>query len=173
MSWEPELEELRRRRELAEQMGGAEKVARQHSRGKLDARARIAALVDAGSFREIGKIAGRGSYDDNGELTDLAPANYIFGRADIDGRPVVVTADDFTVRGGAADAAIWEKMVWAERAAHELRVPLVRLVDGTGGGGSVKTLDSSAVIALLGRPLIPAPDAVRATAQSLLAHGVL
>src|SRR5205085_12106197 len=51
-------------------------------------------------------------------------------------------ADDFTVRGGAADAAIWEKMVWAERAAHELRVPLVRLVDGTGGGGSVKTLET-------------------------------
>ena len=49
--------------------------------------------------------------------------------------------DDFTVRGGAADAAIWEKVVWAERAAHELRVPLVRLVDGTGGGGSVKTLE--------------------------------
>ena len=98
MSWEPELEELRRRRELAEQMGGAEKVARQHSRGKLDARARIAALVDPGSFREIGKIAGRGSYDESGEPTDRTPANYIFGRANIDGRPVVVTADDFTVR---------------------------------------------------------------------------
>ena len=61
MSWEPELEELRRRRELAEQMGGPEKVARQHGRGKLDARARIAALVDPGSFREIGKIAGKGT----------------------------------------------------------------------------------------------------------------
>ncbi len=52
---------------------------------------------------------------------------------------MVVQGDDFTVRGGAADAAIWEKMVWAEQAAHELRLPLVRLVDGTGGGGSVKT----------------------------------
>ena len=50
--------------------------------------------------------------------------------------------DDFTVRGGAADAAIWQKMVWAERAAHDLRQPLVRLVDGTGGGGSVKTLET-------------------------------
>ena len=63
MSWEAEIEELRRREALTEQMGGAEKVARQHSRGKLDARARIAGLVDAGSFREIGKIAGKGSYD--------------------------------------------------------------------------------------------------------------
>ena len=39
--------------------------------------------------------------------------------------------------------------------------------------GSIKTLDSSAVIALLGRPLIPAPEAVRATAQSLMAHGIV
>jgi len=142
MSWEPELDELRRRRELAEQMGGAEKVARQHGRGKMDARQRIAALVDAGSFREIGKIAGKGSYDDAGELIDLAPANYIFGRADIEGRPVVITADDFTVRGGAADASIHRKMMQAEAMAHTLGLPLIRMIDGTGGGGSVKTLET-------------------------------
>ena len=70
------------------------------------------------------------------------PANMLVGRGRIDGRGVVVQGDDFTVRGGAADAAIWQKMVWAERAAHELRQPLVRLVDGTGGGGSVKTLET-------------------------------
>jgi acetyl-CoA carboxylase carboxyltransferase component len=52
-----------------------------------------------------------------------------------------VQGDDFTVRGGAADAAIWQKMVYAERMAHDLRIPLVRLVDGTGGGGSVKSLE--------------------------------
>ena len=51
-------------------------------------------------------------------------------------------ADDFTVRGGAADAAIWQKMVYAEQMAAELRLPLVRLVDGTGGGGSVKSLET-------------------------------
>ena len=50
-------------------------------------------------------------------------------------------ADDFTIRGGAADAAIWQKMVHAERMAHDLRLPLARLVDGTGGGGSVKSLE--------------------------------
>ena len=63
----------------------------------------------------------------------------MIGRGRIDGRPVVVGGDDFTVRGGAADAAIWEKQVMAEQMANELRLPLVRLVDGTGGGGSVKT----------------------------------
>ena len=142
MSWEPELEQLRRRRELAERMGGPEKVARQHARGKLDARARIAALVDAGSFREIGKIAGKGTYGPDGELTDFTSANYIFGRGDIDGRPAVITADDFTVRGGAADASIHRKMMQAEAMAHTLGLPLVRMIDGTGGGGSVKTLET-------------------------------
>jgi propionyl-CoA carboxylase beta chain len=141
MTWKPEIEELRRRRKLAEQMGGPEKVARQHSRGKLDARARIKGLVDPGSFREIGKIAGKGSYDEAGDLADLAPSNLIFGRADIEGRPVVASADDFTVRGGAADAAIRRKFEQCEAMANSLRIPLIRMIDGTGGGGSVKTLE--------------------------------
>ena len=141
MGWEAELEELRRREALAEQMGGPDKVARQHGRGKMDARARLAALVDTGSFREIGKIAGRGSYGPDGELDDLAASNFIFGRANIDGRPVVASADDFTVRGGAADAALHRKFVQCEAMAHEYRLPLIRMIDGTGGGGSVKTLE--------------------------------
>ena len=61
MTWKPELEELAERQRLAEKMGGEEKVSRQHGRGKLDARARIAGIVDEDSFREIGKIAGRGT----------------------------------------------------------------------------------------------------------------
>ena len=119
LAWKSEIEELRKRRKLAEQMGGPEKVARQHSRGKLDARARIKGLVDPGSFREIGKIAGKGRYDENGDLLDLAPSNLIFGRANIEGRPVVASADDFTVRGGAADAALHRKFVQCEAMAHE------------------------------------------------------
>ena len=54
---------------------------------------------------------------------------------------MALQGDDFTIRGGAADAAIWEKAIYAERLAHDLRIPLVRLVDGTGGGGSVKSLE--------------------------------
>jgi hypothetical protein len=138
MSWKNEVAELRRRRKLAEQMGGQEKVARQHARGKLDARARIKGLVDPGSFREIGKIAGKGSYGPDGELLDLAPSNLVFGRANIEGRPVVASADDFTVRGGAptrrSTASSWP----AEQMAHTLKIPLIRMIDGTGGGGSVK-----------------------------------
>src|SRR3954464_7315975 len=121
-------------------MGGEERVARQHSSGRLTVRERIERLFDEGSFRETGALAGRGSYED-GELTDFLPANCVGGRGRIEGRPAVVQGDDFTVRGGAADAAIWQKMVYAERLAQELRMPLVRLVDGTGGGGSVKSLE--------------------------------
>ncbi|MDP9102748.1 MAG: methylmalonyl-CoA carboxyltransferase, partial [Pseudomonadota bacterium] len=59
MSWEAEIEELRRREALAEGMGGEERVARQHSFGKLTVRERIDALIDPGSLHETGKIAGR------------------------------------------------------------------------------------------------------------------
>ncbi len=141
MSWEPELEELRRREELARRMGGEASVARQRERGKLTVRERIELLVDPGSWRETGMLAGRAVYGDDGGLRDFTPTNFVVGQGRVDGRRVVVQGDDFTVRGGAADAAIWEKYVWPEQAAAELRLPLVRLVDGTGGGGSVKSLE--------------------------------
>ena len=150
MSWAKELEELREREALAEQMGGEAKVARQHSRGKMDARQRLAELVDEGSFREIGKIAGNATYDENGDLTAITPAPFLFGKAKINGRPVVATADDFTIRGGAADAGIRRKMLQAEQMAHELKMPMIRMIDGTGGGGSVKTLEQ------IGATYIPA-----------------
>src|SRR5262245_13567041 len=137
MSWKPELEELRKRKALAAKMGGAEKVKRHRDAGKLTVRERIDKLLDPGSFREIGSIAGKGSYDESGDLVDFQPANFVFGRGKIDGRPVVVGGDDFTVRGGAADASIRGKQVMSEQMANGLRLPLVRLVDGTGGGGSV------------------------------------
>ena len=141
MSWEPELEELRRREELARRMGGEERVERQRASGRLTVRERVERLFDDGTFHETGALAGRGTYDD-GELIEFLPANVVVGQGRVDGRRAIVQGDDFTVRGGAADAAIWQKMVYAERMATELRLPLVRLVDGTGGGGSVKSLET-------------------------------
>ncbi len=140
--WTAELDELKRREAFSEKMGGAEKVARQHAHGKMDARARIDSLLDDQSFREIGKIAGKGTYAKDGTLEHVSPSNFIFGRGRINGRTLALTADDFTVRGGAADAAIYRKFVMAEQMAHELRLPLIRMIDGTGGGGSVKMLDA-------------------------------
>jgi acetyl-CoA carboxylase carboxyltransferase component len=142
MSWERELEELRQRQALAQQMGGEEKVARQRAAGRLTVRERIQALLDPDSFRELGSITGVATQDEDGALTALTPTNFVFGRGTIEARRVVVAGDDFTVRGGASDASIAEKQVAAEQMAHELRMPIVRLIEGSGGGGSVKSLES-------------------------------
>ena len=151
MTWQPELDELRRREALARQMGGADKVKRQHDGGRLTVRERIDALLDKESFHEVGGIAGKASYDDAGNLTALQAANCVFGRGMIDGRPVVVCGDDFTVRGGSADATIKEKTVMAEQMANEFRLPIIRIIEGSGGGGSVKTIESTGRANLPGR----------------------
>jgi acetyl-CoA carboxylase carboxyltransferase component len=147
--WEPEVAELRRREALAREMGGPEKITRQRDGGKLTVRERIEALLDTDSFHEIGALAGRATYEAN-ELSEFMPANFVMGRGRIESRPVVVGGDDFTVRGGAADASIFAKQVMAERIAHDLRMPIVRLIDGTGGGGSVRSLET------MGRAYVPA-----------------
>ncbi len=149
MSWQPEIDELRKREALAKKMGGPEKVKRQHDGGKLTVRERIEKLLDPGSFREIGAIAGKAEYNEDGSLKDFSPSNFVCGRGQINQRPVVVGGDDFTVRGGAADASIWEKQVISEQMAGDVRIPIVRLVDGTGGGGSVKTYE------MTGRTYVP------------------
>lgn len=141
MSWEKAIEELRRRERLAEKMGGEEPVERQRGRGKLTVRERVAFLVDPGSFHEIGKIAGKATYGPDDELAGFTPSTSVTGRARIENRTVCVLADDFTVRGGASDASIWQKMVQMIKMATEYRMPLVQMIDGTGGGGSVKALE--------------------------------
>jgi acetyl-CoA carboxylase carboxyltransferase component len=149
LSWEDEIRQLREREKLAHAMGGPEKVARQHEFNKLTIRERITAITDPTSFHEIGTLAGVGEYDDAGELKKFTPSNFVFGTAEIDGRPVIVSGDDFTVRGGSADASIPGKRTQAEGLALELKLPHVRLVDGMGGGGSVKTIERA------GRTYIP------------------
>ena len=149
MSWEKDVDELRQREQLAYAMGGPDKVARQHEFNKLTIRERIDAVADEHSFHEIGTLAGVANYDDQGRLEAFTPANFVFGTADIDGRPVLLSGDDFTVRGGSADASIAGKRTQAEGLAMELRLPHVRLVDGMGGGGSVKTIERA------GRTYIP------------------
>jgi acetyl-CoA carboxylase carboxyltransferase component len=148
MTWQQEIDELERRRELAYELGGEERVDLHHERGRYTIRERLEMIVDEGSFRERGVLAGRAEYED-GELKNFAPSNYVMGTAKIDGRTLVIGGDDFTVRGGAADGAVGGKSGHAERMARELRVPIIRLVDGTGGGGSVRTIET------IGRTYIP------------------
>jgi acetyl-CoA carboxylase carboxyltransferase component len=140
MTWKPEVEELRRREGLAAGLGGPERVKRQHDAGRLTVRERIDRLVDPESFHETGALAGVPTYE-AGRLTAIRPSNFVCGTGRIAGRRVAIGGDDFTVRGGAADGAVGYKLVYAERMALDLRIPMVRLVDGTGGGVSVKSLD--------------------------------
>src|SRR5690242_7998449 len=113
MTWQPELDELRRREALAQEMGGAEKVAKHHEQGRLTVRERIEALLDPGSFHEVGALAGAAEYHE-GQLTAFRPANFVMGTGRIAGRKVAVGGDDFTIRGGAADAAVVGKQIYSE-----------------------------------------------------------
>ena len=132
-NWQPEVDELNLRRKLALKMGGEERVNRQHELGKLTIRERIDALVDPGSFHEIGGLAGYGTYEDR-EFRDFKPLPYIGGLAKIDGRSVVVGGEDFTVGGGAADISTQErfKSLFLADMAREYRVPLFVFHEGAG-----------------------------------------
>lgn len=139
MSWKREVDEIILRRKLAEKMGGTESVARHHKAGKLTARERIDKILDQGTFSEIGALTGAAKYDEKGQLIDFTPANVVIGSGQINGRRIVVSAEDFTVRGGSSEATISDKWIWAETMALEMRIPLVRLVDTA--GGSIKLLE--------------------------------
>jgi len=134
MSWKPEADEIERRREQARAGGGTAATEKQHARGRLTVRERVAALVDGGSFREHGDVAGAVATGADGAET-FTPANVVVGSARIDGRPCVVAGDDFTIRGGAYSPAGLRKGIYADELAIRRRVPLVRLLEG--GGASI------------------------------------
>src|SRR6266571_2108819 len=89
--WDGVLEDLEHRRDASRAMGGEERLRKHHEAGKLDARARITHLVDPGSFQELGTLVGG----------DEAPADaVVMGSGRVEGRPVMVAAEDFTVKAG-------------------------------------------------------------------------
>ena len=115
-------------------------VVRQRSRGKLTCRERIELLLDKGSFREVGSVAGFASYAEDGRIAAFTPANSVGGWGNIEGRMSVVCADDFTSRGGHSDGAIAAKSGYLDRLAIEMRIPSIRMLDGSSGGGSVAAM---------------------------------
>ena len=143
-TWAPQLAEVRALQDLAHKRlapGSTEPgVVRQRSRGKLTCRERIALLLDDGTFREVGSLAGFASYDEDGNVQDFTPANHVGGWGKIDGRSAIVCADDFTSRGGHADGAIGAKSNYLDRLSIEMHAPSVRLLDGSSGGGSVAAM---------------------------------
>jgi acetyl-CoA carboxylase carboxyltransferase component len=121
--WEETLADLGERRRASRAMGGAERLARHRAAGKLDARARIDRLLDEGSFRELGTLVGGAE----------APADaVVMGSGRIDGRPVMVAAEDFTVKAGTISQAANAKRYRVAEIALMDRVPLVMMLDGAG-----------------------------------------
>jgi acetyl-CoA carboxylase carboxyltransferase component len=189
MSWQPELAELARRRALAEACGGPEAVAKHHRAGKLTVRERIDRLLDPGSFREVGKLAGRGSYDKQGRLVAFEPAPYVMGLGRIAGRPVAVGGEDYTIRAGTgfgSDRRKGGQGGFIEDLAYEYRIPLVNLIDGTGGSVSSAKRKGYSVVPGYGQDgfersvdlmgIVPVVSAVMGTtaggpsARAILAH---
>jgi 3-methylcrotonyl-CoA carboxylase beta subunit len=120
-----ELQELEER---LRQGGGPERIARQHAQGKLTARERIDLLRDPGThFLEIGLLVAYDRYDGQ------APAaGVVTGIITVQDRPVVVVANDATVKAGSWWPETITKMLRAQEIAMRCRVPIVYLVDSAG-----------------------------------------
>jgi len=120
-----EYRELRVRLELG---GGPDKVRRQHEQGKLTARERIIALLDRDAeWLEIGLLVASDQYDGQ------APAaGVVTGLGRIAGRPVVVVANDATVKAGSWWPETIKKILRAQEIAMRQRIPIVYLVDSAG-----------------------------------------
>lgn len=143
-TWGPMLAEVNTLRRLAvERLAPDSKdpgVIRQYSRDKLTCRDRVLLLLDEGTFREVGSVAGFASYDEFGEIEAFTPANSIGGWGEVNKRTLIVCADDFTSRGGHADGAIAAKSGYLDRLSIEMRMPSIRMLDGSSGGGSVAAM---------------------------------
>jgi len=120
--WTETLDDLGRRRERSRGMGGAERLAKHHDKGKLDARDRVQRLLDPGTFREIGTLVG-------GEV----PADGIVaGSGIINGTPVMVGAEDFTTLAGTIGPGSNAKRYRLAELALRNKIPLVMLLEGAG-----------------------------------------
>tara|TARA_B100000073_G_scaffold346850_1_gene359353 strand:+ start:2907 stop:4469 length:1563 start_codon:yes stop_codon:yes gene_type:complete len=153
MTWKKEVEDIKKREELSLKHGGEESVKIHHQKGRKTLRERLSIILDDSSFQEIGKIAGDAEYDENGELNDFTPANFLLGFGKINKRSVIIGGEDFTMKGGSPNPSGLRKSIYTEELALKYKIPLVRLHEG--GGGSVAGSGGTAK-----KPTIPSGDAV-------------
>ncbi|KAL4737863.1 carboxyl transferase [Aspergillus similis] len=117
---------------------------RQKQAGKLWIRERLEQLLDPNSFEEIGSLSGTVEWKKTGPMREkpvsFVPSNNVQGMGKLRGRRVLLTADDFSIRSGHADGASAGKTIYLEKLAVALKLPVVKLVDGSSGGGSVTTI---------------------------------
>jgi methylmalonyl-CoA decarboxylase subunit alpha len=127
--WDPLLKDLQKRRETARAMGGTERLERHRAGGRLDARARVERLLDTGTFVELGALVGSVH---RGVVPPVPADGLVAGHGLIDGRPVLVAAEDFTVMGGSIGLGTTAKRQRLAELAGQERVPLVMLLEGAG-----------------------------------------
>src|SRR5579871_1816701 len=126
------LADLERRRQEAVHAGSEQAVAKQHERGKRTARERIDMLLDEGSFTEFDELARHRASDFGIEATRPYGDGVVTGYGTIDGRPVCVFSQDFTVFGGSLGEVYGEKIVKIMDLAMKIGCPLVGFNDGGG-----------------------------------------
>ena len=145
MPFEEELEKLAKKRARALEMGGKEKIARQHARGRLTARERIQQLIDPGSFLEVGMF----NHSDVSGMEDRTPADSkIGGYATIDGRKVVLLVNDFTVLAATSSRVAGRKEGELKVMAARYGLPLIYL--GEAGGARMPDIMGSRGLASFG-----------------------
>ncbi|MBX6388524.1 MAG: acetyl-CoA carboxylase carboxyltransferase subunit [Frankia sp.] len=133
-------------------MGGQARLVRQAERGRLNARERLAALFDPGTFYEIGALVG------STEQPPVPADAFVAGAGRIDGRPALAGAEDVTVLGGSIGSGASAKRFRLAQLARQERVPLVMMLEGAGHrvtdhGGGRSPGDLGALVDLSG--LVP------------------
>ena len=131
-SWDDALAELEYIRSLAREMGGPERIKRQHDAGRYTVRERVDRLVDPGTFVEAGSLVGAAEYNEDGDLRDFTPGAYVMGFAEINGRSVVVGGHDFTISGGSPHNVHKGPQQFAIPLAQQYGIPYIQLVEGAG-----------------------------------------
>jgi len=126
------LADLERRRYEAVHAGSQQAVAKQHERGKLTARERIDMLLDPGSFTEFDELARHRATDFGIAATRPYGDGVVTGYGTVDGRPVCVFSQDFTVFGGSLGEVYGEKIVKIMDHALKTGCPIIGINDGGG-----------------------------------------
>lgn len=132
LSWDMAVADIDYVRSLAEEMGGPERVARQHRGGRYTIRERIDRMLDPGSFIEAGPLIGAAEYDDEGNLKAFSPGGYVMGLGEIGGRPIAIGGDDFTLSGGSPHDVHKHPRQFTQPLAIQYGIPYVQLVEGVG-----------------------------------------
>ena len=132
MNLEQKLAELKRRDDLAEAGGGAERREREHKQGKMSARERIEFLLDEGTFEETDKFVTHRCTDFGMAEQKVFGDGFVTGYGRIEGRLVFVFAQDFTVFGGSLSEANASKIVKIMDMAMRVGAPVIGLNDSGG-----------------------------------------